>query len=388
MSHIQTLCVGFSMSSPLKKCLTWFVDRLIRLLQTCVIAMLFRVCVALVGIESYYNSVKSSQLTQTTENKMATDEQSPGAKTRRVLLWAPPRSLSTAFERCISALGDDVQIFHEMYTAACHIGPENQIKIPMFESVLRDPLYTYARVQKILEAPAPPKKQIFFCKELAYTVDGKFDKLPAGYRHTFLIRHPARVFISMNKMLKKYFARTFLNLQLNQVVPEGFVFKEMYRLFEHVTNDLGQEPIIIDADDLMQNPLGVLCAYCNAVDIPFSPSMDKWRPIKEEKRSWIYSTRIMIINKLIGQYERAFKTTGLEKHSERPIDLSLISPDVLEATKASIGYYEKMYALRLKPVKFSPKTTLQTHEQEQEEVSATNDTDEPIETKNEHLPIR
>ena len=340
----------------------------------------------IIGLSSFIvqnnHSYALRNQTQVPESNMAADEQSM-PNTVRVLLWAPPRSLSTAFERCISALGDNVQVFHELYTAACHLGPENQIKIPIFESVVRDPLYTYAWVQKILEARAPPKKEVFFCKELAYSAEGKFDKLPAGYRHTFLIRHPARVFISMSKLVQRYFARTFLHLQLDQVLPKGLVFEEMYRLFEHVTNDLGQDPIIIDADDLMQNPLGVLCAYCNAVGIPFSPSMGKWPPIKEEKKRWIYSTRLMIINKIIGQYDRAFQTSGLEHHTEQPIDLSLISPEVLEATKVSIGYYEKMYSQRLKPASISHLMPLST--QLSKELQSTND-EEPAKT-NECVPI-
>ncbi|XP_038044213.1 uncharacterized protein LOC119718863 isoform X2 [Patiria miniata] len=331
-----------------KMALYWLVVLVGELLIRVIISPLFRLCVAVENLEkNNHQSYVLYNLTDPSNTTMAKVAQ-PRPQTTRVLLWAPPRSLSTAFERCISALGDRVQVCHELYTAACHLGPENQIKIPVLESVVRDPHYTYAWVQKIMEARAPPKKEIFFCKELAYSVEGKFDKLPAGYRHTFLIRHPARVFLSMNTLVKRYFARTFLDLKLSQVLPKGLVYKEMFDLFEHVTNDLGQEPIIIDADDLLQDPLGVLCAYCNAVGIPFSPSMNKWRPIKEEKRTWIYSTRLMIINKIIGQYDRAFRTAGLERHVEKPIDLSRVTPEVLEATKASIGYYEKMYALRLK----------------------------------------
>ncbi|XP_022081878.1 uncharacterized protein LOC110974500 isoform X2 [Acanthaster planci] len=332
----------------------WLVKVVIELLKLLVITPLFHLCVAVEGLEknNQRSHVPHPMMDTPSQSNMAGGQQSQ-PKTTRVLLWAPPRSLSTAFERCISSLGDRVQVCHELYTAACHLGPENQIKIPVLESVVRDPHYTYAWVQKIMEARAKPKKEIFFCKELAYSVEGKFDKLPAGYRHTFLIRHPARVFLSMNTLVKRYFARTFLNLKLSQVLPKGLVYEEMYNLFQHVTNELGQEPIIIDADDLMHNPLGVLYAYCDAVGIPFSPSMDKWRPIKEEKRTWIYSTRLMIINKIIGQYDRAFRTAGLEQHVEKPIDLRRVTPEVLEATKASIGYYEKMYTLRLKPMAHS-----------------------------------
>jgi len=31
-------------------------------------------------------------------------------------------------------------------------------------------------------------------------------------------------------------------------------FKELYQLFSLVTNQLGQEPIVIDADDLLKQP--------------------------------------------------------------------------------------------------------------------------------------
>ncbi|XP_071491684.1 uncharacterized protein [Diadema antillarum] len=269
---------------------------------------------------------------------------------KRVMLWAPPRSLSTAFERCISVLNEsiNVDINHEMYTAACHLGPDRQIKIPyLFEPIVYEPKLTYKHVKRRLEGDYAGK-DLVFCKELAYTVDGKLDMLPCGYRHTFLIRHPAKVFLSFQNFLNK-FPNKLLRLELRTILPKGLVYQELFTLMKHTIDNLGQKPIVIDADDLMDNPEEVLRMYCKAIGIPFNQDMTRWRRCKKDLSEWTYSKRLMFVNKVMGQYDRAFSTPGLDPPpTDTDVDISCLPKKIRELVDISMPYYEQMYQYRLR----------------------------------------
>ncbi len=138
------------------------------------------------------------------------------------MLWTMPRSTSTVFLKCFSYL-PNTQIFHEPYVCAFHFGPERHPppadsfladdKMGEFHQVLDDiksdfPMAfsvrqcTFKFLKDELEADYPDK-ELVFGKDMAYTLDGKYDMLPDGYRHTFLIRNPYRVFPSYKKLLGK-----------------------------------------------------------------------------------------------------------------------------------------------------------------------------------------
>ena len=246
-----------------------------------------------------------------------------------------------------------MRIYHEMYTAAYHLGPERQapIPVPWSECMITDKQFSYDWVRRELEGNhSSDGTKVVFCKELGYTMHGHFRNLPAGYRHTFLIRHPAKVFLSMNKLINKRVAKHVLKLNILDLLPDGLLFKELYELFYYVTNTLGQKPLVIDADDLVERPERTLRAYCNEVGITYTSSMMNWNPLKAEEHRWNYSKRLMFVNKVIGQYDRAFSSSRLESIVEKPLDLSTVDPQLLLASEASAQYYEMMYKLRLKPV--------------------------------------
>ena len=51
---------------------------------------------------------------------------------------------------------------------------------------------SYPWIKEQLEIDAPDKKLIFV-KEIVIGITGKYDKLPKGFRHAFLLRHPVKV---------------------------------------------------------------------------------------------------------------------------------------------------------------------------------------------------
>ena len=273
------------------------------------------------------------------------------AEQKRVVLWASPRSLSTVFVRCMNVLNDvlNVAVMHEIYTAACHLGPNRQIRIPpLVMPLVYEPRMTYKKAKKQYEAEYATK-DLVFCKELAYTVSGKLDMLPEGYKHTFLIRHPAKVFMSFDKFLHK-FPNKLMGLELSEILPKGLVFQEMFELMEHTRNTLGQKPVVIDADDLIEDPEGILQVYCEAIGVPFKPGMSSWGSKNDGLKDWTYSKKLMFVNRCLGQYDRAFSTDGLlEPTARQEIDVSCLPHKIKEKVEICMPFYEQMYQYRLRP---------------------------------------
>lgn len=268
----------------------------------------------------------------------------------RVVLWAPPRSLSTAFERCISTLHrkHSIMIYHEPFTTAFHLGPERQTmqKQGLFHKlVATDSRYSYEWVKEQLEAPYESKKIVFF-KDLGYSVDGHYEYLPHGYKHTFLIRSPKLVLTSMNNLLLKYPTKVF-GLTLSDILPKGWVYKEMYHLYEYLTNTLGVDVTIIDSEDLVAQPEEMLQLYCLNTGIPFEEGMISWRPCEEDMKDWKYSKRLMKLNGIVGQYDRALRSDSLGTPSNRVIDITKYPLDCQEAISVSDIYYRKLHEKRL-----------------------------------------
>lgn len=282
---------------------------------------------------------------------MASSEYSQSEDQVRVVLWAPPRSLSTAFERCISTLykKHSIHIYHEPFTTAFHLGPERQTMRRqglLYKLVATDPKYSYKWVKEQLEAPFEGKQVVFF-KDLGYSLDGHFEYLPEGYKHTFLIRSPKLVLTSMNNLLLKYPTKVF-GLKLGDILPKGWVYKEMYYLYKHLTDTLGLDVTVIDAEDLIERPEEMLALYCETTGIPYEEGMITWRPCTEDMHDWKYSKRLMKLNRIVGQYDRALSSDALGKPSPRVIDISKYPDDCQEAITVSEPYYQKLYEERLR----------------------------------------
>lgn len=293
---------------------------------------------------------------------------------KRVMLWAPPRSLSTAFERCLSTLMDNrehnVAIFHEPFTTAFHLGPERQIRVPIqfLKFTVLESNYSYAWVQAQLEQEFR-ENEVVFAKDLAYSISNKMEYLPKGFQHTFLIRSPKKVFRSFHTLLQRPMMR-IMRLKLSDIVPQGWVFQEMYELYVHLTETLGQNVVIIDADDLVANPEEVLEMYCKETGIPFGDHMTAWGKGKDDLKRWHLSKRMLFVNSVVGQYDRALSTRKLEKPTPKSAHhQSELSGECQLAIQQSMPFYEKLYAKRLIPPSISG-------QREEDECSEADEADE------------
>lgn len=184
---------------------------------------------------------------------------------RRVFLWTAPRSISTAFEFSIATL-ENVKVFHEVFSS-----PYYSDKTNPYQALLPERTFADSKNQLLTSYPG---KDVVFTKEQAYFVSGRFDMLldadMKDFVHTFLIRDPKKAVPSGYRAVG--------NLeQWYKFYPEGEVgFRELRDLYYFVKDNIDPCPVVIDADDLLENPEGMMKAYSQRVGIEFKDGMTKW----------------------------------------------------------------------------------------------------------------
>ena len=111
-----------------------------------------------------------------------------------------------------------------------------------------------------------------FAKNQAFFVEGNYEQYIQGrfanLKHTFLIRSPLKSIPSCCRACNKC---GFSSL------PSENGIRELYDLFKTV-QQVDPTPVVIDADDLLMNPRGLMEQYCNATGLPFEESMLSWTP--------------------------------------------------------------------------------------------------------------
>ncbi|XP_072018422.1 uncharacterized protein [Amphiura filiformis] len=259
-----------------------------------------------------------------------------------------------------------VQIIKEPYAAARFCGPEKASFADDAEfhqnlnastsspsqpngNIYDDTICTYSWVKETLEANYSGKNFVI-CHDQAYCLGGRYEDLPRGYRHTFLIRHPHKLLPSWKKQLLKlmpsYSHRPFGDLPM---LPAKYGYGELYDLMEALRLSGDEEnPVIIDADDLQKNPQSILRQYLHLLGIPFSQSLLEWDSGDEVMKSWIMSKRFYEDVTSSGWFSVALESRTFGPPYDLPIRDQL-DADILPLVEASKPYYSKMHSLRIKP---------------------------------------
>ncbi|XP_072043175.1 uncharacterized protein [Amphiura filiformis] len=123
------------------------------------------------------------------------------------------------------------------------------------------------------------------------------------------------------------------------------------KLLKYVQEHLDPNPVILDADDLQNNPSSILSQFCQTVGIPYSDSLLEWPADGDIMKTWI-SSRIVLQGSLLenegGYFNKAMNSSRFLPVTATP-KRSELSQDIQEAADYSMPFYEKMYQMRLKP---------------------------------------
>ena len=183
-----------------------------------------------------------------------------------IALWAVPRSTSTAFEWMMRQRGD-LDCLHEPYGEAWYQG-----EAPLWPRLQPDSKRTPGLTLESVHADLLRRagKGPVFIKDFPHYVDhlwedGFLKECEDLFTHAFLIRDPAKTITSMYDKWPDF--------------HEGEVgFPEQRRLFDRLTEKYGSAPPVIDSDDLLEDPFGMVEKFCDAVGIPFIQSALSWEP--------------------------------------------------------------------------------------------------------------
>ncbi|SCZ99579.1 BZ3500_MvSof-1268-A1-R1_Chr3-1g06118 [Microbotryum saponariae] len=237
-----------------------------------------------------------------------------------VILWVHPRSCSTMFECAILQRPDDFEVLHEPMGDAFYFGPERISKRYSPEQCAKEfPHYAEATFKKTWENVIKPNetKRTFskggarryhpsalernadvlgtlsdmaqyICNQASSTdiksvpslgpVDPsnptlipKDSLLSPSVIHTFLIRTPSKAVPSYHRLCYPGSPTGFEYWD-----PEETGLRELRLLFDYIRKQTGRTPLVLDSEDLLADPEGIMKVWCDEVQVRFDPSMLEW----------------------------------------------------------------------------------------------------------------
>ena len=226
-------------------------------------------------------------------------------------MWAVPRSISTAFER-VFVERDDFEVLHEPFSASYYYGEDRLSN--RFADAEPKAEYSYERV---LEDVFRPREQRVFLKDMAYQAKKVLSpEFASRFANTFIVRDPKYVLMSLYKMWPDF-------------TLEETGYEDLYRLFRYAT-DAGEDVAVVDAMTFSENPSGVLAAYCEHLEVPFTSGSLTWE--SRDVQRW---------DNWEGWHADAEESTGIEPATRRDPEL----PEELEAAyEHCLPYYYELAA--------------------------------------------
>ena len=234
-----------------------------------------------------------------------------------IAMFSGPRNISTTMMRAFENRLDTV-VFDEPFYA-CYL-KESGAPHPMRDEVLAAQSSDWDVVAKELHAAAT-NRGIQFQKNIAFHFagDAPLDWID-GARVFHLIRNPRAMVASY---AKKY----------DDVAP----IIDSYRMQRVIDDRAGGDCPVIDADDVLKNPDGMLRALCDTLGIPFDRAMLSW-PAGPRDSDGVWAPH---------WYDAVWGSTGFNAYEEKPFDLS---PSLEDAAAACMGDYEFFHSRRLQPL--------------------------------------
>ena len=248
------------------------------------------------------------------------------------ILWATPRSTSTAFEWMMRMRGD-MACFHEPFGEAWYQGDDARAPRLSSDSPRKPGLNFDTVLQKMQTAAC---KRPVFSKDMPQFTDHLWsDEFLARFEHSFLIRNPAKVLASLH------------HSWIKSGNEEGFArneigFDEQRRLFDLLCIRDSKPPVVIDSDDLLENPPAMVEKYCNAIGIPFIAEALSWEPGSRSEVLWYDSDDSI-------WHETLKNSDGLKAQPRKSIGIHEL-PEKLQALyRDFLPHYRHMYRHRLMP---------------------------------------
>jgi Sulfotransferase domain len=179
----------------------------------------------------------------------------------RIAMWSGPRALSTAMMRSFGARPDTAVVdepFYAAYLAA------TGLEHPMRAEVLASQPQDWRAVVAQLLGRAPEGKPIWYQKHMTHHMLDSFGHdWIAHMRNAFLIRDPEAVLASYVQ-------------KREDVTLADIGIVRQHELFQREAARLGAAPAVVEGNDILANPAGVLRRLCETLEIPYTDAMLTW----------------------------------------------------------------------------------------------------------------
>ncbi len=239
----------------------------------------------------------------------------------RIAMWSGPRNISTAMMRSFENRADAV-VWDEPFYA--HYLAETGLDHAMADEIIAAYENDWRKVADKAVGPVPGGGAVFYQKHMTHHLlpHMAMDWLD-GLMNAFLIRDPARV-------LASYIEKRA------QVTLEDLGLPQQQRLFEWTHERTGKVPLVLESDDVLANPEGMLRALCRRTGIAFDSAMLSW-PAGRRNSDGLWAAH---------WYGAVEKSTGFvaSRRAANPV------PDHLQELLASARpYYDALRPYRLAP---------------------------------------
>jgi hypothetical protein len=176
-----------------------------------------------------------------------------------IAMWSGPRNISTALMYAFGNRADCLAWDEPFYGAYLR---ETALDHPMRQEILEACDNNWQTVAKACLDTT--RAALFYQKHMTHHMIDVIDRSFIGkVSNAFLIRSPEKVLAS--------YAKKHDEVSLHAI---GFV--EQAEIFEMVADQLGCAPPVIDADEVLADPRGVLSKLCTACGIGFDEAMLRW----------------------------------------------------------------------------------------------------------------
>lgn len=236
-------------------------------------------------------------------------------------MWSGPRNISTAMMRSWGNRADTFVVdepFYAYYLRA------TGFKHPGAEEVIAHGETDWRRVIGTLTAsPLPSCQRLHYQKQMTHHLLPAIDRAwLREVQNCFLIRDPAYVIASYVR-------------KNGDPSVEDLGFLQQAEIFECVRTQTGERPIVIDADDVLENPRHILQLLCDSLGVDWSERMLSWPPgLRATDGVWARHWYTEVVDSTSFRAPRAAATPEIPPHLR----------DVHERCR---GAYDKLHAHRL-----------------------------------------
>lgn len=253
------------------------------------------------------------------------------AKNTINILVTNPRTLSTAFETSIRARGD-----HKVLNEPCTNTVVEILKEPTYQSdsIIYESVklmaYNYAK-----NDPVFLKEHIFMLKNQIFKDDSLFSDPDVIF--TFLIRDPALSIESFITVINTMSDSIPMKRKI-RMTDVAFCYEELFLLAEKHYAMRGTWPMVIDAEDLSNQPEEVIQAFCKHANIKFM----------EKALTWEENFSSSPWHSQVSNSKGFFKSKNEHNQSRFANTSKELVPDLERIYQKNKPFYEKLKAIKLK----------------------------------------